>query len=197
MSISNGIRSLQSFVVLPILATNLLMAPVATNKLPTVAVLANEQNGTLFKDTADNQQKVLQEKAAKIDAYFGDKNLPLAGYGEKLVLEAEKNDLPWAMLAAIAMQESTGYKHACKSDPDNGFGWGSCRIKFNSIDHAIETVAQHLSGNHSRTAHYYKGKDVPGILRTYNSVRPTYVKEVQSIMNKIENYPIQVATTTL
>lgn len=189
MSNINVLRSLQSFVVLPILATNLIVSPLEANKIPTVAVLANEENGHLFKSATDNQQKVLKEKAQKIDAYFSDRKLPLAGYGEKLVIEAEKNGLPWTMLAAIAMRESTGYKFACGN---NGFGWGSCRIGFDSIDQAIETVGRNLGGNNPNTAHYYKGKDVPNILKKYNPphIAPKYVGEVLDIMRTIENYSI-------
>jgi hypothetical protein len=184
------INSLQSFVILPILATNLLVAPIDTNKFPTVAVLANEQNGHLFLSDSDNKQNELKEKAQKIDAYFSDKNLPLAGHGMKLVLEAEKNGLDFALLPAIAMRESTGYKFACGN---NGFGWGSCRIKFDSIDEAIETVARNLGGNNPKTARYYANKDIDGILKTYNppSIVAKYSEQVQSIMKNIKNYPIK------
>ena len=156
-------------------------------KIPTVAVLANVQNGTLSNETTDNKQKDLEEKAGKIRAYFADKGLPLADYAEKLVVEAEKNDLPWTMLAAIAMRESTGYKFACGN---NGFGWGSCKIQFDSVDEAIETVARNLGGNNPKTAHHYENKDVDGILNAYNppSVVRNYTPQVKAIMQTIENY---------
>lgn len=132
------------------------------------------------------------EHAAKIDAYFGDKGLPLAGYGMKLVVAAEANGLPWNLLPAIAMRESTGYKHACKSNPTNGFGYGGCKIGFDSIDHAIERVAVNLGGNNPKTAHYYAGKDLDGIINTYNppSVVRSYNSDIKGIMADIEASPI-------
>jgi len=186
------VQTLQSFVVLPILATNLLIATPALDKIPTVAVPLTEENRPLNSSSTDNKQDELAIKAQKIDAYFEDRNLPLAGYGMKLASEAEKNGLPWSTLAAIAMIESTAYKNPCKSDPDNGFGWGSCRIKFNSIDQAIETVAHTIGGNNPKMAFHYKGKDIDGILKAYNppSVVPDYSQKVQRVMKTIENYPI-------
>lgn len=185
------VQTLQSFVVLPILATNLLIATPATTKLPTVVVSSTDENRPLISLSTDNQQDELTLKAQKIDAYFREKKSPLAGYGMKLASEAEKNELPWSLLAAIAMIESTGYKAPCYNDPDNGFGWGSCRIKFDSIDQAIETVAAHLGGNRPTTAAHYKDKDLDGILKSYNSVIPTYGQKIKRVMKDIETYPVK------
>ncbi len=189
-------RSLQSFVVFPILATSFTFGQFdLSGKIPTVAVSSTFQNGHFSEGTDGNHDTELNEKAMKIDAYFADKDLPLAGHGKTLVVEAEKNGLPWTMIAAIAMRESTGFKFACQSDRDNGFGWGGCgKIKFDSVDHAIETVARNLGGNNPNTAHYYEGKDTYGILRKYNSVIPNYPKEVLAIMKSIENYEVKDAT---
>lgn len=139
-----------------------------------------------------NQKSDLQlereEKAAKIDAYFESGNMPLEGYGMKMVMEAEKNDLDWRLIPAIAVRESTGGLHACKKASFSAFGWGSCKISFKSYDHAIESLAQNLGGNNPKTARYYKDKSVKDILETYNppSVVPTYAKEVMAVMDKIE-----------
>ncbi len=137
-------------------------------------------------------QKEREEKAAKIDAYFASGDMPLAGYGMKMVLEAEKNDLDWRLIPAIAVRESTGGKYACKSVPYSAFGWGSCKIGFKSYDHAIESLAEHLGGNNPRTARYYDNKSIEQILKTYNppSVVPTYAKEVIAVMDKIEETKI-------
>lgn len=129
-----------------------------------------------------------EEKAAKIDAYFAKGDMPLEGYGMKMVTEAEEHGLDWRMIPAIAVRESTGGLHACKKAAFSAFGWGSCKISFKSYDHAIEVLATNLGGDNPKTARYYDNKSVEQILKTYNppSVVPTYSQEVIAVMNKIE-----------
>lgn len=133
-----------------------------------------------------------EENAAKIDAYFAGGNMPLEGYGMKMVIEAEEHGLDWRLIPAIAVRESTGGKHACKSVSYSAFGWGSCRISFKSYDHAIESLAANLGGDNPKTARYYADKSTEGILKTYNppSVVPKYAEEVIAVMNKIEEVKI-------
>ena len=121
---------------------------------------------------------IAKEHAEKIDAYYAKRGMPLEGYGEKMVAEAEKNNLDWRLLPAIAIKESTGGKFACYKNP---FGWGSCKIKFASYDDAIETVARNLGGNNPNTARYYKDKTTKEKLHNYNnSVVPTYTGEIKA-----------------
>lgn len=129
--------------------------------------------------------KIAKERADKIDAYFTKRGMPLRGYGEKMVEEAEKNNLDWRLLPAIAIKESTGGKFACGYNP---FGWGSCKIvKFKSWDAAIETVAYNLGGNNPATMRYYKDKTTIEKLHHYNnSVVPTYTGEILEFMELIE-----------
>ena len=131
-----------------------------------------------------------KEKAANIDKYFASMNLPLAGYGDAFVETAEKYDLDYRLLPAIAMRESTGGKFACYNDEDNVFGWHSCKTTFSSQEAAIDKVGAHLAGEIKSTKGYYGNKSVRKKLRTYNSVIPPYVDQVISIMNKIEKGPI-------
>lgn len=122
--------------------------------------------------------------AKKIDAYFAKRNMPLEGYGAKLVKIAEDNDLDWRLLPAIAIKESTGGKFACYNNP---FGWGSCRIKFKNFDVAAETVGMNLGGNNPNTERYYKDKTTVEKLHHYNnSVVPTYTGEILEFMELIE-----------
>lgn len=126
-------------------------------------------------------------KASAIDTYFKERDMPLAGFGMKMVLEAEKNGLDWRLLPAIAVRESTGGKFACKKVKFSSFGWGSCKINFESNEKAIETIAHNLGGNNPKTAHHYDEKTTKQILRAYNppSIVPRYAEQVISIMNAI------------
>jgi hypothetical protein len=189
----NVLRSLQSFALFPILAANLIL-PGGMNKLPTAAVLMSGQNGPLIADVADNKQKAHDEEVKKIDAYLSDKGMPLAGHGEQLVTAAEKNNLDWTLVTAVAVRESTGGKHACKNPiaPNNYWGWSSCHSGFDSLETGIDKISAHLGGNIESTARYYKGKDIEGILATFNppKIVPEYVSQVKAIMQTIKDYPV-------
>ncbi|MDQ5957424.1 MAG: hypothetical protein QG614_399 [Patescibacteria group bacterium] len=124
-----------------------------------------------------------QVKADKIAKYYGDRSMPLSDKAMDFVLAAEKYDLDWRLLPAIAVRESSGGKNACYNNP---FGWGSCKIKFSSHEEAIETLAKNLGGANPRTAYYYKDKTTLEKLYYYNgTVVPTYPKEVVKIMDRI------------
>lgn len=186
------VTSLQSFVALPILATNLFTGTIAPDKLPTVRVLASEEIRTPASEITDNQQKIREEEAAKINAYFSDKHLPLGDdYGMRFVIAAEDNNLPWNLLPAIAMAESTGYKFIIPGT-NNGFGWNGGKTKFQSVDEAIKIIASHLGGNREATKRYYKDKSLEEIINTYNppEIAPKYLSKVKSIMKAIENYEV-------
>jgi hypothetical protein len=134
-------------------------------------------------------QKEREEEAAKIDAYFTKNGMPLAGYGMKMVTEAELHDIDWRLIPAIAIRESTGGLHQCKSVTYSPFGFGSCKINFKSYDSAIEILATNLGGDNPNTARHYEGKTTKAILQSYNppSVVPTYANEVMALMTKIDN----------
>ena len=94
------------------------------------------------------------------------------------------------------MRESTGGKFACRSAlaPNNYWGWGSCSTGFDSVDQAIDKISAHLGGNIESTARYYKGKDVEGILATFNppKIVRQYVSQVKAIMQTIKDYPVDI-----
>lgn len=148
----------------------------------------------------DLEVALQKEKANAIDNYFKARKMPLEGTGMKMVLEAEKNNLDWRLLPAIAVRESTGGKNACKKVEFNSFGWGSCKIGFESNEKAIEVVALNLGGNHPKTEKYYDNKTTKQILRAYNppSIVRRYAEQVMSIMNNIgvEDIAIQDKSTS-
>ena len=188
------IRYVESFIILP--ALTLSGAPAGTMgghisqavinivNTPSVALERSQNN-------AVNEEKLLAEirlqKAQAIDSYFSERGMPLRGTGMKMVLEAEKNNIDWRLLPAIAVRESTGGKFACKKVKNSAFGWGSCKINFNSHEEAIEVIAHNLGGNNPNTARHYDEKTTREILRAYNppTIVPRYAEQVISIMNAI------------
>lgn len=197
---------MESFILLPITTVSLPLGgltqagyEVVTNSQ--IVVLSQKQNIESYTALAVNdalEQKLEDQKskALAIDTYFRERGMPLAGMGMKMVVEAEKNELDWRLIAAIAVRESTGGKHECKRVENNAFGWGSCKIGFKSNEEAIETVARNLGGNNPKTAYHYDEKTTIQILRAYNppSIVPRYAEQVISIMNTIGEAD---ATTTV
>lgn len=172
----------QSIAALPLITmgfTSPLVSPeMFQPSLTSVAALGNQSSRIV-----EIQKETFHERADKIDSYFKARSMPLAGLGEEMVLAADKNDLDWRLLPAIAIRESSGGKQACNFNP---FGWGSCKIIFKSWKDSINTVASHLGGNNPKTADYYDEATTEEKLHAYNgTVLPTYTKEVLAIMDKI------------
>ena len=176
-----------------------------TTKETVQAVFVQKENieatGMLaFNQVLDQEAKDLEVKVKAIDDYFRLHDMPLSGMGKKMVEESEKNDLDWRLLPAVAVRESTGGKYDCVKVKNNPFGWGSCKINFNSVEEAIETVAMNLGGNNPNTERHYADKTTDEILKAYNppSIVPNYVKQVKSIMNVIgkENIILNVPVSS-
>ncbi len=198
------IQLAQSFIMLPVVAMSGVSAgqPVGPVNQDTVAIVQEETvssqtalfnkaseifNRNNVKDEEAKLEEARAQKAQAIDAYFDKYGMPLVGTGMKMVLEAEKNDIDWRLLPAIAVRESTGGKHACKKVTNSFFGWGSCKINFKSREAAIEIVAKNLGGNNPNTDHHYAGKTTKEILQKYNppSIVPNYAPQVMKIMDTI------------
>ncbi len=195
------IRFVESFIVLPLVSVTLPLgglppeSPVQTVFGPQIALFQKKNTevaGLLALNQAVEPKTNINEIRAKaIDAYFEARKMPLAGYGAKFVEVAEANDIDWRLLPAISVIETTGGKHLCKKIPQdkkwNPFGWGSCKIGFNSFNEAIETVGKNLGGNNPNTAHHYEDKTNKEILEKYNppSVVPDYAKKVMKVMDII------------
>ncbi|MFA4975692.1 MAG: hypothetical protein WC839_03770 [Candidatus Paceibacterota bacterium] len=211
MNKNNLIRFAQSLMFLPFMTGTVSFGSIVINttKESTQTVFIQKQNieasellalnQALYQEAKDLKARLdlaSQAKAEAIDAYFESHDMPLAGYGIKMVNEAIKNDLDWRLLPAIAIRESTGGKFDCIKVTNNPFGWGSCKIGFKSNEEAIETVARNLGGNNPNTAKHYADKTTEQILKAYNppSIIPNYVKQVKSIMNSIgkEDFGIEV-----
>jgi hypothetical protein len=200
------IRFVESLILLPMTTmSGVPMGPITQGALNIMStpqtVLSQKLNTTdenlAFNNGEDSEVINLEAKADAIDAYFRSNGMPLAGFGKKMVIEAEKNGLDWRLIAAISVRESTGGKFACKRATHNAFGWGSCKINFKSTDIAIETVARNLGGNNPNTAHHYDNKTTLQILRAYNppSIVPRYGEQVISIMDTIGDINLGLKTS--
>jgi len=182
------IQFAKSIILLPILTSLANFSPMAFLRgehtvSPVGSFAGLAASVPRVSDTFDKQyQALLADRAAKIDTYFHDRSMPLEGYGMAMVEAAERHDIDWRLLPAIAIRESSGGKQMCGNNP---FGWGSCRIKFESLNEAIEILATNLGGDNPNTAHYYAGDTEDKLYRYNGTVIPTYTKEVLGIMDRI------------
>jgi hypothetical protein len=203
MNKNNVIRFAQALVLLPIMAGTLSFGNVPEAKIPekSQTVFTQKPNIALSALFAFNNQvkeeeklKTLKLQGDAIDAYFSKRDAPLAGLGLKMAQEADINGLDWRLLPAIALRESNAGIDDCDRVEHSFFGWGSCRIPFNSDEQAIEVVAMNLGGNNPATEKYYqKGSTTEQILRRYNSYIKNYPAQVMRIMDSIGSADLKVA----
>ena len=121
-------------------------------------------------------------KAQKIELFFREnrRNAPLADYSEKFVEVANKYNLDYRLLPAIATVESGGGKSNFRSY--NAWGWGN--KGFTSFEEGIEVVGRGL-----KTGYIDKGRD------TVEEIAPVYcppnyknwARSVNQFMLEIEN----------
>lgn len=191
------IRFSQSFLVLPIVTMLMPFGNIPTDlnngiTLASQSVLSQKQNtGALsllaLNQADDEKAKTIQAEADAIDAYFAEKNMPLAGTGLTMAKAADQYGLDYRLLPAIAARESTGGRQKCTSVEHNFFGWHSCKSGFISDEEAIKTVAMNLAGKNPNTASHYLGHTTKEILQEYNppSIVKNYSDQVMKIMNDI------------
>ncbi len=197
-------HSLFGAIVMPtILASTLTINPASIDQAISSKQSSFEQVLGLNKDDNkdDSAQVEREEIANKINTYYTKKNMKLAGHGMGMVVASEKYGLDPYMMAAIATKETTGGNFACPYTAKitgnigytyNVFGWGSCKIAFESYEAGFEVIAKNLSGNNPKTKRYYSGKDTVSILESYNPrhVVSDYPEQIMAIMDKIENTKI-------
>lgn len=130
-----------------------------------------------------------EARAEIIDQYFALQNAPLAGYGSFFTAAAEKYQLPWTLLPAIAMQESNGGKKIPERT-FNAWGWGitaSDILGFDTWEHGIDTVARGL-----RRDYFDKGRDtVEKIMAVYC---PLSLEKGGSWAKGVEYFQLELAS---
>lgn len=191
----NKIRFAEAFAMLPILTLsipvpgNIVNSPSVNNAPQIVSLQQNIAFSNFFAKkeevVVDKEAEVRKLRAEAIDNFYAGRKAPLEGYGMKMVLESEKNDLDWRLLAAISIIESNGGLQSCKKADNSDLGWGSCKINFESREKGIEIVAWNLAGLNPKTKIYYYGKTLEQKLKSYNSVIPTYTKKIYKVMDMI------------
>jgi hypothetical protein len=114
----------------------------------------------------------------KLNSFFDKYKCPTPRYAQEYIQAADKYQIPYSLLPAISVQESSCGK---RSRFNNYWGWNSARSGFKSIPEGIDFVAGQLA-----QGKYYKGKTLEKKLRTYNP-NPAYGPKIKRLMKQVEN----------
>ena len=110
-----------------------------------------------------------------IHDFLASYNSPLTPFSQNIVDSADKYNLDFRLLPAIAMQESTVCKKII-SDSHNCWGWGIYGkkvTKFESFEQAIETISKALSNE-------YKNKGLETLSEIQSKYNPSNTSDWQS-----------------
>lgn len=134
-------------------------------------------------------------RAVQMRVVLTDYNSPMVGLESELIAAAEKYELDWTLMAAIAGTESA-FGRRMPAGCINPYGWGiygDNRLCFESFSAAAGAVAQGLGTKYNTTS-------LATIARTYNKVSTEgWLSHTQFFINKIKNasIPVQELPITL
>jgi hypothetical protein len=133
----------------------------------------------------------MDARAKKIDGVFKAYGCPMMGTGEYIVEQADKNGIPYWLVASVAFQESICGKYTPEKggvESYNSWGWGvygSTAKFFKSYEHGIKIVSEYFANRF-----YKKGiKETCDIMRIYTPPsNGSWCKGVNYFGEKIQNY---------
>jgi len=127
---------------------------------------------------AESSLLKVDEREIKLDKFFDRYKCPQPNYAQEYIQEADRYNIPYTLLPAISIQESTCGRHYRF---DNYWGWNSARTGFSTVAQGIDFVSSQLA-----LGRYYKDKTIKAKLQTYNP-NPSYAPKVIQLMTQIEN----------
>lgn len=164
---------------------------------PTVVQAHEPVSGASGRLNLVVQENKVDSRVLKLEKYLIKHNSPLAENAHDFVDAADKYNLGenWALVAAIAGNESTFGKHIPPAS-HNAWGWGiptgaRSGIGFKSWKDGIYTVTKGLSEKYIA-----KGADTPEKMAPiYAPPSRTWGRNVRWFMNQIEATPIEPEIT--
>lgn len=179
---------MHSFIALPMIMTNITSILGGTALQANVAGSVSEEKVQVVEEVNPSSALVVSQ-AKKINAFYASRNMPLEGYGLKMVQEARKNGIDPYLVAAIGVVESSGGIQACQTADYSAFGWGSCKINFDSYDESIEVISWNLGGGNPNTP-YKDGMSTSDVIDYYNppSIVADYNDRIMWVMNAMKNF---------
>lgn len=138
----------------------------------------------IVKPVATNSEYDYRERILR--DYLISHNSPMADYANNFIYYADKYDIDWRLVPAIAGVESTFGKRI-PTNSYNAYGWNNGKFSFTSWTESIEVVSKALRENY-----YNKGAtSIDKIARRYAPPSNTWNWKVKYFMNKIDNFPLE------
>ena len=121
-------------------------------------------------------------RAERLENYFAAKTSPFAGKAENFVAVADKYDIDWTLLPAIANLESQ-LGEQVPAFSYNPYGWNNGNYRFGSWEAANEIVANGL-----RTRYAPTGIITPSRIGRMYAASPTWAVRVAKYQLEISNF---------
>jgi hypothetical protein len=120
-----------------------------------------------------------------LEDFLSNQNSPLSASASDFIYYADKYDIDWRLVAAIAGVESTFGKRI-PVNSYNAYGWNNGNYSFESWAESIEVVSKALRENY-----YDKGAtSIDKIARRYAPPSNTWNRKVKYFMGKIDSFPL-------
>jgi hypothetical protein len=129
-------------------------------------------------------------RRVKLERYLKNHNSDLSEHTNHIIDLADRYDLPWTLVPAIAGVESTFCQHIPAASY-NCWGWNNGGTAFADYPEALETVS------HALKTHYIdRGMDTPEAMsHVYAPPSTTWAGKVRHYMNEIEYQDIATVPT--
>ncbi len=140
-------------------------------------------------------QKPADQRTAYLQSYLERYDSPLAPFAKDFVEQADKYQLDWKLLPAIAGLES-GFGKNIPAYSYNAWGWGiygNSTLRFNSWPEAIETISKGIRQG-------YLGDNPqsdPFVIGPTYAASPTWAIRVNGFMLSIEAYSLRDPKSSL
>ncbi len=163
--------------------------------LPTATVLATSEAGTAATLAYHAASDVTADtRVSRLRAFLASYDSPLAADAATFVAEADKYNLDWKLVAAIAGVESTFGKHI-PTGSYNGWGWGvftgtQSGVNFKDWAEGIAVVSEGLRKNYIDRG----AADIYAMGWIYAANGDSWASHVRYFVDKLETFaPTQVA----
>ncbi len=166
----------RTFALVAIVLLAIVISPTISNSTPSTQAV--ETPAALGTQTQNPDVIVIDVVAAKDDRvdrlakYFAAKASPFTPYAPNFIEVADRYDLDWTLLPAIANLESQLGK-MIPAGSFNPYGWNNGNFKFGSWENANETVANGL-----RTRYAPSGEITPFRIGKMYAASPTWAVRV-------------------
>lgn len=141
---------------------------------PNVTAADNVQSTNVF--AVNSKDLRVQALENVLNAY----NSPLAPYAAFYVETADKYEMDWRLLPAIAGLESSFGKRQMPGS-HNSYGWGGGHIYFDSVEDGIDTVLSALKNKYAA-----RGATTVETIAPIYSESSTWAPRINSFINKFE-----------